>query len=1032
MEDIKQIYSLFLGIYNYEQFLSKIYDKSPLFKAKELSGALIKLSDYEKIKKSICYNELLEENNYSPIFNKVDFASLINAYDISIEKITRVEEINMSKDELIKMIKGGNKYKIIDNNLKDLICFTIKFNPPNNPYIINSDNLIFLDVPFLRRNNILDEFSYAMCNGYEKIINLAKSIIEYFNYQNEFMNDKPLLKDYDKILDNPTWNKLSRDNNFNCSQDKTKKRNSSYKKPKFNSNTFSNKQINMTPIKKIENKLLEEKNCNENGKRKGYLVNLNWINLWKKYIYYNEIIKENSNQLKEKYEEIAEKLYFYQKNNNKNIELPKIELIYFDSKDEYKNYIKNNNIAIINRKFLEYFDKIDINNYIQYTIKKINYSKSNGVVTIYYKDIQIDFISIKNIILKKAYVDLIILKDINKFQEGVKEENKFNNMAMVEKNWIQELKNKYLYNIYSDEIKQISHENFNFYRLSKEYLDKIRKLEENNELDLKSKQKLRIISKNKNDKQMKYIYDFEMIDIKTINILKILYNDFSDYYYEGEYYISNKSIYSNIIISFKYLDDNYYQIGKIYQNNIFVSNYIIDFQRNVETSYLLNFVIYDKKKEEEFFNKIYYSFENNELLINKFITFYVHKLNYNDDLYCLKNVFLSVKKFEEELEHIEKGKIYSKGNCYLINKNYLNDFKNVFLYDKNNIENIFITINNKHKFNDIFLNKKYQKIFCVQNYLSIDYLSIKNEQISFPINFSFINEEIKNNLNNFSRFLNIKISELLIRRTPLIINDKKIIIKYMLNYILVIKIEKKDEYILDMILSFNNGMERDNYFQRFSKYKFNEILNDQIISFLYNEKDEIIANKYLLNEIRIQNDYNNKDDEIIKNYLKIILEFHKNNEYIDNTKNRLITITPTIKKEEFYIINKKWVDEFKYIFSYDEVKKILNENKQLLFNANAVDIIFNKISIKLKTDLKNLDENIISAKFNNVYLYKLFEKNNNYFLYFDKCAIIKKQMIDLMKINNNNQIEIEKADCIFGDKKIFFDDKIYVNNWKYK
>ena len=48
------------------------------------------------------------------------------------------------------------------------------------------------------------------------------------------MNDKPLLKDYDKKLDNPTWNKLSRDNNFNCSQDKTKKRNSSYKKKNLN------------------------------------------------------------------------------------------------------------------------------------------------------------------------------------------------------------------------------------------------------------------------------------------------------------------------------------------------------------------------------------------------------------------------------------------------------------------------------------------------------------------------------------------------------------------------------------------------------------------------------------------------------------------------------------------------------------------------------------------------------------------------------------------------------------------------------
>ena len=84
------------------------------------------------------------------------------------------------------------------------------------------------------------------------------------------------------------------------------------------------------------------------------------------------------------------------------------------------------------------------------------------------------------------------------------------------------------------------------------------------------------------------------------------------------------------------------------------------------------------KKEEEFLNKIFYSIENNELLINKFTPFYVHQLNYNDDLYCLKNVFLSVKKIEEELENIEKGKIYSKGNCYLINKNYLNYFKNIF------------------------------------------------------------------------------------------------------------------------------------------------------------------------------------------------------------------------------------------------------------------------------------------------------------------------------------------------------------------
>ena len=55
-------------------------------------------------------------------------------------------------------------------------------------------------------------------------------------------------------------------------------------------------------------------------------------------------------------------------------------------------------------------------------------------------------------------MDLIILKDIIKFQEGLKSnvniENKFYNMAMVEKNWIRELKNKYLYSNYLEEIKK--------------------------------------------------------------------------------------------------------------------------------------------------------------------------------------------------------------------------------------------------------------------------------------------------------------------------------------------------------------------------------------------------------------------------------------------------------------------------------------------------------------------------------------------------------------------------------------------------
>ena len=180
MEDNKQIYNLFLGIFNYEKFLAQIYKKPILSNIYKNKVSLIKLSDYEILKKSVCYNELLKENNYKSKFNKDDFSSLIKTDDISIEKIKKVKQINVSQEELIKLIKDGNKYKIIDENLSDLICIKNKFYTFNYTYIINSDNLIFLDLLFRHQNNILDEFSYAMCNGHEKIIYLAKSIIEFF------------------------------------------------------------------------------------------------------------------------------------------------------------------------------------------------------------------------------------------------------------------------------------------------------------------------------------------------------------------------------------------------------------------------------------------------------------------------------------------------------------------------------------------------------------------------------------------------------------------------------------------------------------------------------------------------------------------------------------------------------------------------------------------------------------------------------------------------------------------------------------
>ena len=82
MENNKQIYGYFLGIYNYEKYLPSIYDKMSLSKINDFQGFLIELSDYEKFKNSICYDKLLKAADYGSYFSKEHFSRLVNKYNL--------------------------------------------------------------------------------------------------------------------------------------------------------------------------------------------------------------------------------------------------------------------------------------------------------------------------------------------------------------------------------------------------------------------------------------------------------------------------------------------------------------------------------------------------------------------------------------------------------------------------------------------------------------------------------------------------------------------------------------------------------------------------------------------------------------------------------------------------------------------------------------------------------------------------------------------------------------------------------------
>ena len=179
------IYSYIQGIYNYEQFLKNIYQKSIFSNTEEFQGYLINLSDYDNFKKGICYDKILNRNNGSINFSEGEFSNLINEYEISISNIKKVELINISNpEELINLIKNGYSFKLIDKNLCELICLINQFDSIKYSYYINTNNLEFLNVSFAHNNNNLDEYSYIIVN--EELINLSNSIIEYYNIESQF------------------------------------------------------------------------------------------------------------------------------------------------------------------------------------------------------------------------------------------------------------------------------------------------------------------------------------------------------------------------------------------------------------------------------------------------------------------------------------------------------------------------------------------------------------------------------------------------------------------------------------------------------------------------------------------------------------------------------------------------------------------------------------------------------------------------------------------------------------------------------
>ena len=103
-------------------------------------------------------------------------------------------------------------------------------------------------------------------------------------------------------------------------------------------------------------------------------------------------------------------------------------------------------------------------------------------------------------------------------------------------------------------------------------------------------------------------------------------------------------------------------MGNINSDNEFVPNYIVYFNKNI--TYNCLDIININFQKGKFFENIYYS---NYFPLNNFINCFIYKLNYDNELQCIKNIIISIDNFEKKIYICNNG-IRTFKNIYLIKK----------------------------------------------------------------------------------------------------------------------------------------------------------------------------------------------------------------------------------------------------------------------------------------------------------------------------------------------------------------------------
>ena len=191
-ENVDKVYSYNMTLFEYEKEIRKIYENSGW--SETFFGYIINLKDYEDLKKKIQYEKLKEYFNDEQLC-KEKIKEIINSMDIHGIENSNIDrlKINDSK-QLIQFLNNNNKYKIINEKIWKKICIKGKENRPPLLYYIEYPELTLVLnkkdlITFFCNDNILKNDLY-ITSGKNKLMNIANSILKYYNLINKMEKNK--------------------------------------------------------------------------------------------------------------------------------------------------------------------------------------------------------------------------------------------------------------------------------------------------------------------------------------------------------------------------------------------------------------------------------------------------------------------------------------------------------------------------------------------------------------------------------------------------------------------------------------------------------------------------------------------------------------------------------------------------------------------------------------------------------------------------------------------------------------------------